>query len=113
MVSSGASGGGQVTMGAVLLCVQVLFMVMVSLCASEIVLRVLKTSSFKVCGIIKNIIILFSFLAGTVASSARQFLGCGLNLGSREGISRVFGVSVLARLAVFLLMLFLSRAVKL
>lgn len=106
-------GGGGVFGGAITLCTHVLLSVVMSLCASQVILGTLNMSSCNVCKLINNVIILFDFLGMAVDKTASHFLAIRLTGGSPQRLRRAFGATFVLRVKVTVVILFLTRAIKL
>lgn len=106
-------GGGQVTRGALLLCYEVLLLVIIALCADEMILSTLKVRSFNVCAVVKKIMAVFSVLANSLSSTVDQFVACRLNAKGRMGLGGVFSSTIAVRVMLNLVIAVLTRIVNL
>ncbi len=105
--------GGGVTGGALFLCVEVTFILIMSLCAAHIILGILKTDSCNVFGMIYNFISVFNFLGASVAGTVRHFCGCRVNGGNKTRLGGLFGYTLVIRIMLTVLIILIIRSFNL
>lgn len=104
--------GGEVTEGALFLCMEVTVSLVISLCASEIILGALNIISCKVGGIVTKFISVFTFLGSSLATDVRQCCGCRQNRGKVTNVRDMCGITIVSRFLLTLLIFVLIRSMK-
>lgn len=85
----------------------------VQLYTSRVVLRVLGVEDYGIYNIVGGIVVLFSFINGSMASATQRFLNYELGAGTTESVKRIFSMSLTTHILVALVMVVLAETVGL
>lgn len=80
---------------------------------SRIVLQTLGADDYGIYSVVGGVVVLFSFLTNAMSSSTQRFLNFNLGLKDENKVSKVFNISILTHLTIFLIVLVLSESVGL
>lgn len=90
-----------------------LIVMIVSLYSTRLVLKILGVEAYGVYNVVGTIVVLFTFLNGTMAQSVQRFITVEIGAGSKESVNKIFNMSLIVQLAIAVGMLVLCETVGL
>ncbi|MCD8237550.1 MAG: lipopolysaccharide biosynthesis protein [Prevotellaceae bacterium] len=103
MSNQSSDNNKRIAKNTLLLYFRMLFMMVVSLYTSRVVLDKLGVSDFGIYNVVGGIVTMLGFLNGSMSNAVQRFLSFELGRDNKEGVSRIFNVSLQAHggIAVF------------
>lgn len=92
---------------------RMILIVIINLFAVRIILDVLGVEEYGIYNIVAGVVVLFSFLGGSLSSGAQRFLAYEIGRKDYEKLSRVFSMTIVVFLCIALLLLILLETVGL
>lgn len=97
----------------IFLYIRMLVMMLISLYTSRLVLNVLGISDYGIYNVVGGVVVLFSFLNGTLATSSQRFLTYEIGSGNITKLKSIFNVSVHIHILLSLLVFCLGETIGL
>lgn len=107
------STNSQIARNTLYLYLRMLVLIVITLYTSRVVLDLLGVDDFGIYGLVGSIVVLFSFLSGTVTGATQRFLCMALGKNDTTETQRVFGSSIVTYLLLALVIVALSETVGL
>lgn len=105
---SQSNNNKRIARNALLLYFRMLFMMVVSLYTSRVVLSTLGVEDYGIYNVVGGIVAMLGFLNGSMSNAVQRYLSFEIGKGNKEGVSRIFNVSLQAHagiaLSVFVIM---------
>lgn len=92
---------------------RMLFIMAVQLYTSRVVLRVLGAEDYGIYNIVGGVVVLFSFINGSLSSATQRFLNFELGRGDMEKLKRVFSMSLTIHICVAFAVVIIAETIGL
>lgn len=103
----------RIAKNTLLLYFRMLFSMVVSLYTSRVILATLGIEDYGINNVVGGVVVMFSFLNASMATSTQRYMTFELGQGNREKLSKVFSTSLTIHIAIGLLIILLSETIGL
>lgn len=105
--------GKRIAKNTALLYFRMILIMLVSLYTVRVVLQVLGVKDYGIYNVVAGIVVMFSFLSGTMASATQRFFAFELGKNDFEQLKKIFSISLIMFAFISLIILFFAETVGL
>lgn len=113
MANNIQSNNRRIAKNTLMLYIRMAFVMFANLFVARIILSVLGEEDYGIYNVVGGVVVMFSFLSKTLASSSQRYFAFELGRGDNEKLSRVFNVTFLLYIIVSLFIIVLSETIGL
>ena len=107
------SSNKRIAKNTLLLYIRLLITMLVGLITSRIVLQTLGVEDYGIYNVVGGVVVVFSFISGSMAASSQRFITCALGRGDSKYLNVVFSTCVLIFVLIAVLIVLLSETIGL
>lgn len=112
-MSDNQSNNKRIAKNTMFLYIRMLLVMAITLYTSRVILKYLGVEDFGIYNVVGSIVIMFSFINGTLSSATSRFITVELGKGDSNSVSKIFNITMLCHVIIALFVVFLGETVGL